>query len=121
MISSARTVLVVDDDPQIPRLVAQMLGGRRVSVLVSPSALEALRLCELNAVDLLISDIVMPEMDGNKLAERVLRLHPKTSVLLISGLQRGSALTRLPRVRFLRKPFFPSDLVRIIRELLPEV
>ena len=121
MSHSARTVLIVDDDPQIPRLVEQMLGGRRVSVLISPSAAEALRLCEVNPVDLLISDIVMPEMDGNKLAERVLRLHPKTSVLLISGLQRSSSLTRFPQVRFLRKPFFPSDLVRIIRELLPEI
>jgi CheY-like chemotaxis protein len=120
MNDSARTVLIVDDDPQILRLVENMLGPRKVNVVVAPRASEALAICERQSVDLLISDIVMPEMDGQKLAERVLKLHPEVAVLLMSGYAKESPLTRNSRVRFLRKPFFPSDLLRSLRELLPE-
>ena len=119
--SETRTVLVVDDDPQILRLLEQMLAARRsVRVVMVPRATEAQDIFEREPVDLLISDILMPEMDGGKLAERFLRLHPKASVLLISGHYRESVLPKSPRVRFLRKPFFPSDLIRNLRELLPE-
>jgi CheY-like chemotaxis protein len=78
-------VLVVDDDPQILRLLETMLKPRRVKVFVTPRATEALQISEREAVHLLISDVGMPEMDGRKLAERVLKLHPQASVLLISG------------------------------------
>jgi CheY-like chemotaxis protein len=114
-----RTVLIVDDDPQILRLVEQMLGGRNVNVVLAPRSADALAVCERQTVHLLISDVLMPEMDGNKLAERVLKLYPEAGVLLISGYYRESPLAKHPHVRFLRKPFFPSDLLSNLRELLP--
>jgi two-component system, cell cycle sensor histidine kinase and response regulator CckA len=120
MPESTRNVLIVDDDPQILRLVEQMLAPRNVNVLVAPKASEALEICERQPVHLLISDVMMPEMDGNRLAERVLKLHPEAFVLLISGYYKESPLVRHPHVRFLRKPFFPSDLLTNLRELLPE-
>ena len=109
--------MVVDDDPQILRLLESMLKPRHVKVLAAPLPSEALRIAESEAVHLLITDIQMPEMDGRKLAERFLDLHPQASVLLISG-----RATEPPgeRVRFLRKPFFPSVLLQNVRELLPE-
>jgi two-component system, cell cycle sensor histidine kinase and response regulator CckA len=115
----ARTVLVVDDDPQILRLVERMLGSHGVRVITAARAAEALRICEREPIDLLISDVVMPEMDGPKLAERFLKLRPGASVLLISGDPRDPVLPKSGRVRFLRKPFFPSDLLRNLRELVP--
>uniref|UniRef100_Q028V4 Response regulator receiver protein n=1 Tax=Solibacter usitatus (strain Ellin6076) TaxID=234267 RepID=Q028V4_SOLUE len=115
---TTRTVLIVDDDPQILRLVQRILGGREVKVLAAPRPLEALRICEGERVDLLISDMAMPEMDGNRLADKVLKLRPETSVLLISGVKDG-AHTKNGRVRFLKKPFFPADLIRILGEMLP--
>jgi DNA-binding NtrC family response regulator len=57
-------------------------------------------------------------MDGIKLAERVLKLHPNASVLLISGHYR-EAPHNARQIRFLPKPFFPSDLLDHLRELLP--
>ncbi len=120
-----RTVLIVDDDPQILRLVQKMLGHRNVNVVVAPKAAEALQICQQQPVHLLISDVMMPEMDGNRLAERVLKMHPDVSVLLISGYYRDSKEVPLTaksaRVRFLRKPFFPSELRKHLRELLPEL
>jgi CheY-like chemotaxis protein len=113
-----RTVLIVDDDPQILRLVQRILGGREVKVFAAPRPLEALRICEGERVDLLISDMAMPEMDGNRLADKVLTLRPETSVLLISGVKDGVHVKN-GRVRFLKKPFFPADLIRMLGEMLP--
>src|ERR1035437_10392700 len=85
MFEPAQTVLMVDDDPQILRLGRAMLGAQNVKAGAAPLPSDALRICGEETVDLLISDVSMPEMDGNKLAERVLKLHPRISVLLISG------------------------------------
>jgi len=114
-----RTVLIVDDDPQILRLVAEMLKPRNVTILLAPRPLEALQICEHQTIDLLISDMRMPEMDGVNLAQRVLKLHPEASVLLISG-HFQEAPPAAKQIRFLAKPFFPSELIRHLREMLPE-
>jgi FixJ family two-component response regulator len=62
--------------------------------------------------------MAMPEMDGNRLADKVLKLRPETSVLLISGVKDGVHVKN-GRVRFLKKPFFPADLIRMLEEMLP--
>lgn len=113
-----RTVLIVDDDPQILRLVEKMLKARPVNILMAPRASDALAICDRQPIDLLISDVSMPEMDGNRLADRVLKRFPEASVLLISGHYR-TLPEDSPRVRHLKKPFFPSELIGHLRELLP--
>jgi len=119
MSAAPRTVLIVDDDPNILRLVEKMLKPRGVLVLVAPRPSEALRICETQTVDVLISDFTMPEMDGAKLADRVLKLRPETSVLLISGRYKDNEPAS-GRLRYLSKPFFPSQLIAHLREMLPE-
>ncbi len=120
MDAQPQTVLVVDDDPHVLRLVESMLRARvNVRVLSAPRAAEALQICEREVVSLLISDISMPEMDGDKLAERILRLQPQTRVLLISGMTKDlPAAVRSGRIRFLKKPFFPSQLLEHLSQLL---
>lgn len=119
MSDRTRTVLIVDDEPQILRLVEKMIGPRRATVVLAPRPSEALRICEAQPVDVLISDMQMPEMDGVKLAERVLKLHPAASVLLISGqYKEPPAAARAGRVKFLKKPFFPADLIAMLEEML---
>jgi DNA-binding NtrC family response regulator len=122
MFEPTQTVLIVDDDPQIPRLVRAMLGPHNVNVLAAPLPSDALRICGEETVDVLISDVSMPEMDGNKLAERVLKLHPRVSVLLISGEVNEAPAVKggRGRVRFLKKPFFPAELIRVLREMLAD-
>ena len=120
MQNAARTVLIVDDEPEVLRLVQQMLRPRRINVLVAPRASDALEICERQPVHLLISDVRMPEMDGNALAERVLELHPQACVLLISGYAKEPTIVgHSGQIRFLKKPFFPADLIKQLRELLP--
>ena len=115
-----RTVLIVDDDRQILGLVERMLRPQGVTVLSASRPSEALRICEGQPVHVLISDVMMPEMDGGKLAERLLKLQPEARVLLISGQAKEPAVVRFPNVRFLRKPFFPSVLLQNLRELLEQ-
>ena|SRR5882672_3660710 len=122
MDESPRTVLIVDDDPQILRLVEKMLRPRSFKILVAPRPSEALQICEREPVHLLISDVAMPEMDGNKLAEKVLELHPDTFIVLISGhYKEPPPAAKSGRVKFLKKPFFPSDLLQALREMLPDL
>jgi len=96
-----------------------MLQARGVTVLLAPRPSEAVQICENQPVDLLISDFVMPEMDGVKLADRVLKIRPGASVLLISGQYKEGESPSDGRMRFLPKPFFPSQLIACLNELLP--
>jgi two-component system cell cycle sensor histidine kinase/response regulator CckA len=122
MSGATRTVLIVDDDPQILRLLRAMLGPHNVNVLSAPRPSDALKICTEEIVDLLISDVSMPEMDGNNLAERVLKLYPNISVLLISGAVKEAPVVKATagRVRFLKKPFFPAELVQLLRTMLAD-
>ncbi len=117
--AETRTVLIVDDEPQVLRLVEKMLGASGVKVLLAPRPSEALKICELVPVHVLISDVSMPEMDGIHLAQRVLKMQPTASVLLISGQYKDAPpAAKAARIRFLKKPFFPSQLVELLREML---
>ncbi len=122
MAGTPRTILIIDDEPAVLRLLTSMLTSRSVSLLSASRPSEALRLYGAQTVDLLIADINMPEMDGIALTARVLDQQPETAVLLISGAyeEMPDAVTS-PRVRFLKKPFFPSELLARMRELLPDL
>ena len=120
MFEATRIVLIVDDDPQILRLLRAMLGPQNVRVLSAPLPSGALRICGEETVDVLISDVSMPEMDGNKLAERVFKLNPRVRVLLISGAVDEAPKVKGGQVRFLKKPFFPAELVKLLREMLAD-
>src|SRR3954453_8235434 len=98
MADSPRTVLIVDDDAQMLRLLQAMLGPQQVEVLAAPRPSEALRICGERSIDVLISDVYMPEMEGNKLAERVWKLHPHAAILLISGERMEAPTVRGGRV-----------------------
>src|ERR1039458_10187145 len=118
MCEATRIVLIVDDDPQILRLLRAMLGPQNVKVLSAPLPSDALRICGEETVDVLISDISMPQMDGNKLAERVFKLNPGVRVLLISGAVDKAPAVKGGRVRFLKKPFFPAEFGQLLRAML---
>ena len=74
----SRTVLIVDDAPQILRLVEKMLRPRTVKILVAPRPSKALEICTNEPVDLVISDIAMPEMEHAD-------LHQQRDVLVVQA------------------------------------
>jgi PAS domain S-box-containing protein len=119
-----QTVLVVEDDDNVRELVTLMLSRSGYEVVPAPSPEQALRLAEQapNGFDALLTDIVMPEMSGTTLAERIWTANPDLPVLLMSGYTaRGlsEGFNPLGPVSLIRKPFTTAALLTAINQLLP--
>jgi CheY-like chemotaxis protein len=118
---SGETILVVEDEESVRTLAVRVLRERGYRVLSAEHGRTALAQLVEERIDLLVTDIVMPEMGGRELVERARVERPELAVLLISGytdsdaLRRGVAELGLP---FLQKPFAPESLARRVRELL---
>ena len=119
------TVLLVEDEYAVRSLVRHVLADGGYSVLEAHDGREALRICARQAdpIDLLITDVVMPEMSGQQLAATAIAAHPNLRVLFLSGYTEEAVLRHgvLPeKVHFLQKPFTASALTRKVREVLDE-
>ena len=120
---AAKTVLLVEDDDTVRKLTKKILGVAGFHVLEAANGLMALRLVrESNKpIDLLLTDVVMPEMSGDVVAEKVLEIQPGIKILFTSGYPEKhiSVLGELGRkVNFIHKPFTNKDLLEKIREIL---
>ncbi len=120
---TSATILLAEDDEAVRHILADALTEAGARVLPARDGAEALRLAEEHegAIDLLVTDVVMPNVSGDELARRLARLRPDTRVIFISGytdsviLQLGG-LTR--GAAFLQKPFPPEKLLEKVREVL---
>jgi DNA-binding response OmpR family regulator len=98
--------------------VEKILAARRVDVLMAPRSSAALRMCEEWPPDLLIVDVAT--RTATSLPSECLGSSPARPGLLITGHYKDvPSSSKLPQVRSLKKPFFPSDLIARLRELLP--
>lgn len=123
MRSGSETILVVDDNPAIVKLVATILLPLGYRVLDAESGTRALQLAEAGRgeVDLLLTDVVMPGMTGAELAGVFEEKWPRVKILFMSGYMSPaiSAEDRHSRQKgFLRKPLCPWELASKVRELL---
>ncbi len=123
----AETVLLVEDEVIVRDLVREVLQSSGYTVLVASGAAEALAISEQRApgpVHLMLTDVVMPEMDGPQLADHLACLYPKMKVLYMSG-HTDAAVARhvkLSRdIPYLQKPFAAEVLARKVREVLDTV
>jgi two-component system cell cycle sensor histidine kinase/response regulator CckA len=118
-------VLLVEDQPEVRRTLARILRSQGHEVIEANGGPQALELFQETggAVDLIITDVVMPKMSGVELAERLLKEHPELKFLFMSGYMEDEVgrrgLTRAG-VQFLEKPFDQSDLVRKVGAILSE-
>ena len=116
------TLLVVDDEPLMLRFLRTVLEKEGFLVIGAGSGAQALELYRESAakVDALVTDIVMPEMDGIALANELTRERPDLPVIFISAYVTCPPLKdRESRpFAFLRKPFSPARLSKTIREVL---
>lgn len=116
-------VLVVDDSLSVRKVVQRALESRRIEVLSAASGNEALEQIGRNAPDLIVCDVIMPDMDGYQICDFV-KKHPTLSripVLLISGIVNGTVLERAAKVRsddVMRKPFAAEELLQRIDSFL---
>ena len=125
MNATPRTILIVDDDRQILGLVEKMLRPQGVTVLSADKPSEALRICEAQPVDVLISDVMMPEMDGVELIRVLRKAHPRLKIIASSGLGtekggsfRAAELEALGVTSFLAKPYTVDKLLAALQDLL---
>lgn len=124
-ITRAETILVVEDDPGVRRIVCKLLSLRGFKILESSDPVTALKLFEqhIDNVDLLITDVIMPVMNGRQLYEQIVLIRPDIKVLYISGyadgvIDNGGILA--DGVNFLQKPFSPDALTAKVEQVLDQ-
>jgi CheY-like chemotaxis protein len=121
--SGGETILLVEDDPALRKMAAEVLRGTGYKVLTAPSGADALQVAAKHRgpLDVLLTDVVMPGMTGRELAGQITSRHPRIQILYMSGYTddaighhglHGQAL------RILQKPFTHDALVRHVREAL---
>jgi len=123
-----QTVLVVDDEEMVRIIMVQVLQDNGYTVLEASDGLEALRIAKEHTgrIDLLLTDVKMPGMNGLELAARLLSNRPEMTVLYVSGhadstrqiqLQEGQFIIE-PGANFLHKPFSPDGLLQKVRHVM---
>jgi|GEM_PF-1932079 len=123
LVSGTGSILVVEDEGAIRRLAQRILQSAGYVVLTADDGADALRVLEARAeaVDLLLTDVVMPHMSGPELAARVHVLYPSTKVLFTSGYAGGAGVQLdLDSVstEFLSKPYQVAELTRKVDEIM---
>jgi len=117
------TVLVVEDDEQLRRLTHRALAGQGYTVLEADRGSTALDIARRHTgqIDLLLTDVIMPDMNGRKLAETIRAARPGLRVLYMSGYPDGAIASHgmlEPGVAYLAKPFTTQAITRKVREVL---
>ena len=120
---AAATILVAEDEPAVRGLVTQTLEQLGYTVLEATDGYEALGIIERRKgeIDLLLTDVIMPLMNGHELATRLESIRPATKVLYMSGYTdevlafHGIAQ---PEIDFIQKPFTASDLAEKVEMML---
>jgi nitrogen-specific signal transduction histidine kinase len=109
------TILLVEDRQDVRTLAANILRGLGYKVLEADGPSQALKIAEgESCIDLMLTDLIMPEMQGTELAERIRPSHAEMKIAIMSG-YRGPKKLKLP---FLQKPFTPERLASAVRDVL---
>jgi DNA-binding response OmpR family regulator len=118
-----QTVLVVDDEPDLCEIIRRMLDGRGYAVLTAGGVVDAVTRCDTHkgALDLLMTDLRMPDGNGRDLARTIRMRRPETAVLYMSGLPpHADQVIELVGTEsaVLAKPFTPTELIAAVTAAL---
>jgi CheY-like chemotaxis protein len=117
---SAETILVVDDDALVLRIVVKVLEAANFRVYSAASGPSAVKLASetTETIDLLLSDVEMPEMSGPALGEALKVARPNIHVMLMSGAANGNLLILNYGWAYVQKPFVAVKLVQMVNDVL---
>jgi two-component system, cell cycle sensor histidine kinase and response regulator CckA len=121
----AETVLLVEDEVAVRSSVRRLLEWHGYRVVEAPNGAEALRIYQENpaSIDVVVTDMAMPEMSGDELIERLRIGNPALKVLFMSGYTERSlraSSRESPRTGFIDKPFTVDTLMQKLREVLEQ-
>ena len=124
-LSGTETILLVEDEDSVRTLAALILQGKGYKILNARNGKEALKVLEQNpeTIDLLATDVIMPEMNGRELAELLGKQFPKLKVMYMSGYTDDAVVRHgilHAEVAFLQKPYTPIALLMKIRQVLDQ-
>jgi CheY-like chemotaxis protein len=119
------TILLVEDAEFVRAIVAEILEPHGYTILAESNGADALAIAQKRegAIDLLLTDVVMPGMNGRELAESLTRQYPDVKVLFSSGYPADTLVRNgiaEGTTRFIEKPYLPVALARAVREILDE-
>jgi two-component system cell cycle sensor histidine kinase/response regulator CckA len=119
-----RRILLVEDDDAVRMVMARLLGqrGYEVTEATNPDQAVALASTATTVPDLIVTDVVMPQLSGPQLADRVRAVHPTLPILFVSGYSDDVLSARnleSPDVGFLAKPFTTAELFHAVDRLFP--
>ncbi|TLY22194.1 MAG: response regulator [Nitrospirae bacterium] len=122
-VRGSETVLLVEDEKSVRALIRSTLQTHGYTVLEAHHGEHAIQVCAQHAdpIHLMVTDVVMPEMSGRELAERLKTSRPNMKVLFMSGYTDKAIVHHGeldPDTAFLQKPFTPDALARKVREVL---
>ena len=122
-LSGSENIMLVEDDESVRNLTRLVLEEQGYTVLAAESGAKALEAFGplATAIDLVVTDVIMPQMNGAELVTRLQEMHPQVKVLYVSGYTEEATIHRgvlLQGVDFLQKPFTPEGLARKVREVL---
>lgn len=116
-----KVVLIVEDDPNVGESLSLLLKKRGFEILLASHGKEGLHLFRQNIVDLVITDLVMPKMDGIELLENIKRLRPETEVIVISAqgtIEKAVQAMKLGAFDFIEKPINPRVISLLVERAL---
>jgi len=118
---TSNVILVVDDESQLCELAREMLTQQGFTVYIASSGKEALEVLKSQKIDLMITDVIMPKMNGYELSNNVTMLYPNVKILLASGFQRDLAeqnMHRTTSLQMISKPYSVEALLKGIQTCL---
>lgn len=116
-------ILIVDDDGGMRLILGEFLLAKGFEIILAADGLEGLMVLSSVKIDLVISDVVMPGMDGKKFLREIKKRWPEMKVIMISGTltEQGEAeILALGAFCYMKKPFFLPDLISKIEEAFRE-
>ena len=121
--NGSETILIVDDEPALAKLCSTILSQHGYHVFTANNGKEALVVLESESIDLVLSDVIMPEMDGYELATSIQEKYPRIKIQLASGFSDDRHLNMVDESlhrNILHKPYSSYTLLKRIHELLVE-
>lgn len=120
-IKHSGTILLVEDDRMVRLMVNDLLSEKGYNVIEAEDSFHALRLVDEYKIDLLLSDIIMPDITGPGLYQKIIQLYPDTRVLFMSGYSFNAIPERLfldAKANFIQKPFDGDEMLKKITKII---